>query len=120
MQAYFEGERNCSRDWILGVIDGDMPLANHMLLTRFSSYRQTGRFRDLQLSPIRQTVVLDCQCGGRYAIEFETLLGVNPGLHFFSCSECERRHVTPGKVVNASLWDESLGKWTAVAANISR
>ena len=120
MQAYFEGERNCSRNWILGAIEGDIPLANQMLLTRFSGYRQTQRFRDLQLGPIRETVVLDCECDGRYAIEFETLLGVNSGLRFFSCSECERRHVTPGKVMNASRWDESSGKWTTVAANAAR
>jgi len=114
IQAYLDGEQRCSRNWILGVIGADIELANHLLLTRFAGYRQTARFRDLQSSPVRQTHEIHCDCGERYAIEFETVLGVNAGMHFFSCLHCERRHVTPGVAVSALQWNQRSGEWTRV------
>ena len=119
IQAYLDGEQRCSRNWILGVIGADLALANHLLLTRFASYRQTPRFLDLQSSPVRQTIEIRCECAELYAIEFETVLGVSSGMHFFSCPDCERRHFTPGLPVGALQWNERSGKWTRVAPHSS-
>jgi hypothetical protein len=120
MQEYLDGEQSCNRSWILGVIGADIPLANRLLLTRFARYRQAQRFRDLQATPIRQTLQINCECGEHYAIEFQIFLGLSAGLHFFLCSQCQRRQATSGEVVNASRWDELSGKWTRVAANSAR
>ena len=48
IQAYFEGERNCTVKWLRGVVGSDVPLANRLLLTRFSGYSNTPKYRDLQ------------------------------------------------------------------------
>jgi hypothetical protein len=119
IQAYLDGERTCSRNWVLGVIGADIALANHLLLTRFADHRDTPRFRHLQSIPVRQTIEIRCECAELYAIEFETVLGVNDGMHFFSCPDCERRHVTPGVPVDALQWNERLGEWSRVALQSS-
>jgi hypothetical protein len=48
MQAYLEGESNCTLKWILGVIDGDVPIAERLLSTQLARYVNTQRYQDLR------------------------------------------------------------------------
>jgi len=55
IKAYFDGESTCTVKWIRGVIGSDMPLANRLLLSRFTEYANTPKYRELQAMCKRST-----------------------------------------------------------------
>lgn len=50
IQAYMEGEPNCTLKWIIGVIGPDVAIADRLLSTQLLRYANTPQYRDLRNS----------------------------------------------------------------------
>jgi hypothetical protein len=48
IQAYMEGEPNCTLNWILGVISSDVQIADRLLSTQLTRYANTPKYHELQ------------------------------------------------------------------------
>jgi hypothetical protein len=112
IQAYFEGERNCTAKWLHGVIGSDVPLANHLLLTRFGQSANLSKYRELQATPVFPIYPITCEhCDIRYEIRYRFALGMNWGSSFFPCVGCGKNYQIPGERVSALRLIEATGEW---------
>jgi hypothetical protein len=115
IRAYLEGERNCTAKWLHGVIASDAPLANHLLLTRFSQCANLPRYRELQATPVFPIYPITCEhCGIRYEVRYRFSFGTNWGSAFFQCVDCGTNYPIPGEKVNARRLNEATGQWETI------
>jgi hypothetical protein len=110
IEAYLQGERSCTTKWLKGVIGSDAPLANHLLLTRFSSYAGLPRYRELRATPMLPALQIICDhCDIRYEIRYRLALGANSSPSFFRCIDCGKNYQIPGEQFGAMRLNKSTG-----------
>jgi hypothetical protein len=115
IQAYFEGERNCTAKWLQGIIGSDVILANHLLLTRFSPCANLPRYRELQTTPVFRVSQITCDhCDIHYEVRYRFALGMNWGSTFFQCVDCGTNYPIPGEKVSALRLNELTGQWESI------
>ena len=115
IRAYFEGERNCTANWLRGIIGVDAPLANHFLLTTFRPYAGLERYQELQTAPVFTAYEVGCrECGNSYQVRCRMTLGVNSSVSFLECRSCGKRYPLEGEIVSTVRLNESTGAWETI------